>query len=78
MAEFAELVATQRIELRHDPEDRITDALGLLLEFRHVDLADHAVAHDFIGSFLGNDPETPLDPRERGLDVEILLCTVLV
>ena len=59
VAVLAEPVAAQRVELRHDTEDRVADALGLRLQLVHVDLADVAVAHDLVRCFRGMMPSRP-------------------
>ena len=78
VAVFAELVAAQRVQLRDDTQDRIADALRLRAELLHVDLADVAVADDFVGGLLRNDAEPALHDGERPLDVDVLLRAILV
>ena len=73
VAVLAELVAAQRVELRHDAEDRVADALGLLAQLGHVDLVESAVADDLVGRLLRNEAEPALHLGQRGLDVEVLL-----
>src|SRR4030095_10222223 len=78
VAVLAEPITAKSVELRHDAENRIADALGLRLELVHVDLADVAVAHDLVRGFARNDAEPPLDERERALHGEILRRAVFV
>ena len=78
VAILAELVAAQRVQLRHHAEDRIADALGLLPQLGHVDLVEPAVAHDLVGRVLRDQAEAALNLGERRLDVEIFLRAVLV
>src|SRR6185295_4965443 len=70
--------AAQRVELRHDAEDRIADAFGLLAQLRQIDLLELAVAADLVGRLLWNEAETALHLRQGCLDVEVLLRAVLV
>ena len=78
VAVLAKLVAAQRVQLRDHTQDRIANALGLLLELAHVDLVDRAVLHDLVGRFLGDDAEATLDSCKRAFDVQIPLRPVLV
>ena len=78
VAVFAELVAAQRVELRHHAEDRVADALGLLAQLDHVDLVEPAVADDLVGGLLRNQAQAALHLGQRGFDVEVLLRAVLV
>ena len=78
MAVLAELVAAQRVELRHHAEDRIADAFGLLTQLRQIDLVEPAVADDLVGRLLWNEAEPALHLGQSGFDVEVRLCPVLV
>ena len=78
MTPFAKPVAAQRHDLRHDRQDRITDARGLGFELREIELGGVAMADDLVGGVLRNDPEPRLGARQRGLEVEVFLDAVLI
>jgi hypothetical protein len=72
MAPFAETVGTQTDDLLHHAEDRIADALGLLLEACEIDVLDPTLPHDLARGLLGDDAEAGLCAGERGLDLEVV------
>src|SRR5262249_26514637 len=78
VAPFAETVGTEADDLLHHPEDRLADALGLLLEARKLAVLDPAAAHDLLRRLLGNDPEARLRARQRRLDLEVVAGPRLV
>jgi hypothetical protein len=75
---FAELVAAQRIDLRHDAKDRVTDALRLGAQLGHVDLADIAVAHDLLCGLRRDDAKSALHDRQRFFDFDVFRRAILV
>ena len=75
---FAELVAAQRIDLRHDAQYRVADALRLGAQLGHVDLADIAIAHDLLCGLRRDDAEAALHDRQRLFDFDVFRRAVLV
>ena len=71
MAPLAETVAAQTDDLLHHAEDRIADALGLLLEAGEIDVLDPALPHDLARGLLGDDAEAR-GAGECGLDLEVV------
>ena len=65
-------------DLLHHAEDRIADALGLLLELGEVDVLDPALALDLARGLLGDDAEAALRPRQRRLDLQVIAGAALV
>src|SRR5262245_64570390 len=78
MAPLAEAVGAETDDLLNDAEDRIADALGLLLETGEVDVLDPALPHDLARGLLRNDAEACLRAGERGLDLEVVSGPPLV
>src|SRR5262245_11506281 len=78
MAPLAEAVGAEIDDLLNDAEDRIADALGLLLEAGEVDVLDPALPHDLTRGLLRNDAEARLCAGERGLDLEVVAGPPLV
>src|SRR5262249_60158525 len=72
VAPLAEPVGAQSDDLLHPTEDRIADALGLLLEAGEIDVLDLALAYDLLRGLLRNDAEPRLRLRQRRLDLEII------
>src|SRR5262249_56578793 len=72
VAPFAETVGAKLDDLLHDTQDRIADALGLLLQAREIDVLDPALAHDLTRGLFGNDAEARLRAGERSLEIETL------
>src|SRR5262249_50239617 len=70
VAPFAETLGAKLDDLLHDPQDRIADALGLLLQTGKVDVLDPALAHDLARGVFGDDAEERLRAGERGLEIE--------
>ena len=52
MAPFAEPLGAEADDLLHHAEDRIADALGLLLELGEIDVLDAALLHDLARGLL--------------------------
>ncbi len=78
MAPLAEPVGAEPDDLLHHAQDRIADALGLLLEASEVDVLDPALAHDLLRGLLGDDAEPSLRLRQRRLDLEVIADPCLV
>ncbi len=78
MAPFAETVGAEADDLLHHAQDRIADALGLLLQAGEVDVLDPALPHDLRRGLLRNDAEAGLRAGERRLDLEVVAGAGLV
>ena len=78
VAVLTELVATERVQLRDDAENRIADALGLRAQLVEIELRDVAVTDDFVRGFLRDDAEAALHDRQRLFDLDVLRGTVFV
>jgi hypothetical protein len=59
VAPFAESVGADCDDLLHHAEDRVTDALGLLLELAEVDVLDPALGLDLARGFRRMMPSRP-------------------
>jgi hypothetical protein len=59
-------------DLLQHAEDRVADALGLLLEAVEIDVLDPALADDFAHGVFGDDAEPRLRSRQRRLDVQVV------
>jgi hypothetical protein len=78
MAPFAEPVAAFLHELLHHRQNRIADALGLLLQELEIVVPGRAVAANLFRGLFWDDPELRLSAGERRLDVEIALNAALI
>src|SRR5262249_1765353 len=78
VAPFAETLGAKLDDLLHDAQDRIADALGLLLQAGKIDVFDPALTHDFARGVFGDDAEARLRAGERGVEIETIAGPRLV
>src|SRR5262249_13595926 len=78
MTPFPQPVGAEADDLLHHAENRIADALGLLLEARELDVLDPALSLDLPRRLRRDDAETGLCARKRGLGLEVIAGARLI
>src|SRR5260221_11063674 len=64
MTVLAEAISAERVQLPHHTQDRVADALAVVLKFREMVLLDTAVPIGLFGYLFRNDTERRLTRRE--------------